>query len=112
MNDLLKYGSGFSLDDYGSGYSNLAYVISLPLKIIKIDKLLVDHYFISDKVKIATKSTIDMIHQLGMKVIVEGIETEEQYLEFKKLGVEFIQGFYFSKPLSRDKVLNFVQEWL
>lgn len=112
MNDLLKYGSGFSLDDYGSGYSNLAYVISLPLKIIKIDKLLVDHYFVSDKVKIATKSTIDMIHQLGMKVIVEGIETEEQYLEFKKLGVEFIQGFYFSKPLSRDKVLNFVQEWL
>lgn len=112
MKDLIAYGAGFSLDDYGSGYSNLAYVVSLPLKMIKLDKLLVDSYFSSEKVKIATEYTIEMLHKLGMEIIVEGIETEEQYLAFKKLGVEFVQGYYFSKPLPKDKVLTYIQEWL
>ena len=53
-----------------------------------------------------------MAHALGLKIVVEGIETEEQYLAFKKLGVEYIQGYYFSKPLSKERVLSFVQEWL
>lgn len=112
MKDLLAYGSGFSLDDYGSGYSNLSHVVNLPLRIIKIDKLLVDEYFTSEKVRVATGHTIEMIHDLGMEVVIEGVETEEQYLEFKRLGVEYIQGFYFSKPLPKDKVLNYIQEWL
>lgn len=112
MKDLIAYGSGFSLDDYGSGYSNLAYVVSLPLKMIKLDKMLVDSYFTSEKVKIATEYTIEMLHKLGMQIIVEGIENEEQYLAFKKLGVEYIQGYYFSKPLSKDNVLSYIKEWL
>lgn len=112
MNELINYGSGFSLDDYGSGYSNLSYVINLPLSIIKLDKEMVDSYFTSEKVKITTEYTVNMIHKLGMKVIVEGIETEEQFLAFKALGVEYIQGFYFSRPLARNRVLNFIQEWL
>lgn len=112
MRDLIAYGSCFSLDDYGSGYSNLSGVVTLPLKVVKIDKLLVDNYFLSDKVKTATEYTIEMIHKLGMEIIVEGIETEEKYLAFKKLGVEYVQGFYFSKPLPKDQVLNYIQEWL
>lgn len=112
MRDLISYGSSFSLDDYGSGYSNLAYVVELPLKMIKLDKMLVDSYFSSEKVKVATEYTIEMLHKLGMKIIVEGIENEEQYLAFKKLGVEYIQGYYFSKPLPKDRVLSYIQEWL
>ncbi len=112
MKDLIAYGASFSLDDYGSGYSNISYVVNLPLKIIKIDKLLADAYFTSEKVRIATESTIDMIHKLGLKIVVEGIETQEQYLAFKALEVEYIQGFYFSKPLPKDKLIKFIQEWL
>lgn len=112
MKALIDYGVGFSLDDYGSGYSNLANVVELPLKIIKIDKSLTKAYFESEKVKIATESAIDMIHKLGMKIVVEGVENEKVYTVFKNLGVEYIQGFYFSKPLPKDKVLNFIQEWL
>ncbi len=112
MNELINYGSGFSLDDYGSGYSNLSYVINLPLNIIKLDKQMVDAYFTSEKVKITTEYTVNMIHRLGMKVIAEGIETEEQFIAFKALGVEYIQGFYFSRPLARNRVLSFIQEWL
>ena len=112
MRELLDYGCSFSLDDYGSGYSNLTYVVNLPLKIIKIDKLITDSYFLSEKVRIATEYTIEMLHKLGMEIVVEGVDSEEKYLAFKKLNAEYIQGFYFSKPLPKDRVLNFIQEWL
>ena len=112
MRELLDYGCSFSLDDYGSGYSNLTYVVNLPVKIIKIDKLITDNYFVSEKVRIATEYTIEMLHKLGMEIVVEGVDSEEKYLAFKKLNAEFIQGYYFSKPLPKDRVLNFIQEWL
>ena len=112
MKKLMEYGSSFSLDDYGSGYSNLSYVVSLPLRILKIDKLLTSGYFENEKVRIATVAAIEMAHKLEMKVVVEGVETEEQFLEFKKLDVEYIQGFYFSRPLPQDEVIEFIQRWL
>lgn len=112
MSDFLKYGNTFSLDDFGSGYSNLTYIVGLPLKIIKIDRSLTISYDDSEKARVTTEYTVEMIHKLGMEIVVEGIETEEQYLNFKKLGVEFIQGYYFSKPLPKDRVLQYVQEWL
>ncbi len=112
MNRLLNYGSTFSLDDYGSGYSNLTYVVGMPLKIIKIDRSLTIAYDVSKKAKVATEYSVEMIHKLGMEIVVEGIETEEQYMNFKNLGVEYIQGYYFSKPLPQDRVLGFIKEWL
>jgi len=112
MRELLDYGCSFSLDDYGSGYSNLTYVVNLPLRIIKIDKLITDSYFTSEKVRIATEYTIEMLHKLGMEIVVEGVDSEEKYLAFKRLKAEYIQGYYFSKPLPKDRVLNFIQEWL
>ncbi|MCQ2519738.1 MAG: GGDEF domain-containing phosphodiesterase [Lachnospiraceae bacterium] len=112
MKELLNYGASFSLDDYGSGYSNLTYIVGMPLKIIKIDRSLTIAYDTSNKAKVAIEYSVEMIHKLGMEIVVEGIETEEQYMNLKKLGVEFIQGFYFSKPLPQDRVLGFLQEWL
>ena len=79
---------------------------------IKIDKLITDSYFTSEKVRVATEYTIEMLHKLGMEIVVEGVDSEEKYLAFKKLNAEYIQGYYFSKPLPRDRVLNFIQEWL
>ncbi len=112
MDDLIAYGTSFSLDDYGSGYSNLTYMVGMPLKIIKIDRSITIAYDSSEKARVATEYTVDMVHRLGMEIVVEGIETEEQYLNFKKLGVEYIQGYYFSKPLPKERVLNYVREWL
>lgn len=112
MNLLRKYGTTFSLDDYGSGYSNLTYIVGMPLKIIKIDRSLAIAYGKSEKARVVVEYTIEMVHRLGMEVVVEGIEDEEQYMNFKKLGVEYIQGYYFSKPLPQDRVLGYVQEWM
>lgn len=112
MSLLKQYGTSFSLDDYGSGYSNLTYILGMPLKIIKIDRSITEEYFKSEKARIATEYTIEMIHKLGLEIVVEGVETEEQYVLFKKLGVEYIQGYYFAKPIQENKVLEFIQEWM
>ena len=112
MQDLIAYGASFSLDDYGSGYSNLTYLVEMPVKIIKIDRELTIAYEKSAKARVAIEHTIEMAHTIGMYVLVEGIETEEQYIAFKKLGVEYIQGYYFSRPLPADRVLSYCQEWL
>ena len=112
MDDLIAYGTAFSLDDYGTGYSNLTYMVGMPLKLIKIDRSITIAYDSSEKARVATEYTVDMVHKLGMHIVVEGIETEEQYLNFKRLGVEYIQGYYFSKPLPKQRVLNYIQEWM
>lgn len=112
MKELMDYGVSFSLDDYGSGYSNLSYIVGLPVSIIKIDRELTISYRTSDKAKIATESTVNMIHNLGMETIVEGVETETHYQDFKKLGVNLIQGYYFSKPIPKEEVVPFLTKWL
>lgn len=112
MEELIDYGVSFSLDDYGSGYTNLTYIVELPVNIIKIDREITINYRKSEKAKIAADSTINMIHNLGMEIIVEGVENEEQYRDFKNLGVNLIQGYYFSKPLPRNEIIQFIQKWL
>lgn len=112
MKELKDYGCNFVLDDYGSGYSNLTNIIKLPVDVVKIDRSFVRAFFENKKVRIAAEGTIEVIHELGLKVVVEGVETEEEYLMFKNFGVEYIQGYYFSRPLPKDKVLNFIQEWM
>lgn len=112
MKELTEYGCSFALDDYGTGNSNLSYVLTLNVGSVKLDKELAIDNVSAQKAMIATKMTVNMLHELGMHVVVEGIENEEQYLMFKDMGVEYIQGYYFSKPLSKDKVLTYVQEWL
>lgn len=112
MKELLKVGSAFSLDDYGSGYSNLSYVVGLPFQIIKLDKNMVWSYFTSEKAEIAMKYAISMVKEIGLKIVAEGVETKEQYSVMKDLGVDYIQGFYFSKPLPQREVIEFLDKWL
>ena len=110
MSVLLKRGISFSLDDFGSGASNLNYVIDMPVNILKFDKDITDSYFKNEKAKSVMTSAIDMAHNLGLKVVVEGVETEVQLNEMKRLGVEYIQGYYFSKPLPTKEFLDFIKK--
>lgn len=109
MDKLMQKGVSFSLDDYGNGYSNLAYVMDLPVRLIKLDKSMVQAYCEAEKVRVAMEFTILMIKKLGIQVVAEGVETEEQLEEMKKLNIDFIQGYYFSRPLEKsdfDKIIN------
>ena len=108
---LLDVGITFSLDDFGTGYSNIQSIASLPLVITKLDKSFVDMDMEStDKMTVVVERSIDMIKALEMKIVVEGVETKEMLKRFSDLGCEYIQGYYFSKPLPQDKFESFVLE--
>lgn len=106
MNQLMQQGTTFSLDDYGSGYANLNYITFLPFHLIKLDKEIVWAYFRNPRAKVVLESAITMIKHLGMKIVAEGVESMEQYAVMQKLGVDYIQGFYFSKPVDEVSFLK------
>ena len=110
MERLIDYGVRFSLDDFGTGRSNLDYFIQMPVDIVKFDYTFVQSYFASDKAKAVLESSIELIHRMHLSVVAEGVETEEQLQAMKSLGVEYVQGFYFSKPVSREGFINFLLE--
>lgn len=106
MKQLMQQGTTFSLDDYGSGYANLNYITFLPFHLVKLDKEIVWAYFRNPRAKVVLESAITMIKHLGMKIVAEGVESMEQYATMQKLGVDYIQGFYFSKPVDEMSFLK------
>lgn len=106
MNRLVKEGIELSLDDYGSGYSNMSYLLNLPFKMVKIDKYIVWSAFENKKAELALKATLEMIKKIGMTVLAEGVETEEQKKWLIKMGCDYLQGFYFAKGLPKDEFLE------
>lgn len=103
---LQEAGIAIALDDFGTGYTSLARMSAIPADIVKIDKSLVDAYMQPGKEGFIDNLT-QLIHGLDKKVIVEGVETEEQYKICKKLGCDVIQGYYFSKPLLPERAAQF-----
>lgn len=112
MDQLIAYGVSFSLDDFGTGQSNLDYIMDLPVKITKFDRGMTQAYFISPRARQVMNAAIHMIHNMGLKIVSEGIETTEQFKAVLELGIEYIQGYYFSKPLPQDKFLDFLADFL
>ena len=109
MRVLNKSGISFSLDDYGVGYSNISRILSLPFDIVKIDKSLTD-MFDDEKMNGVIKHTVAMLKSIGVKIVVEGVETVECFEAFEKLGVDYIQGYYFSKPLPESEFVDFMMK--
>lgn len=104
---LSRNGISFSLDDYGTGYSNIKRVTTLPLNIIKLDKCFVDEYQ-NEEVRVVVQNTVKMLKKLEKHILVEGIETESKLNTFIELGCDFIQGFYFSKPIPEKDFIMFL----
>ena len=110
IDKLMEAGITFSLDDFGTGNSNLNYIIDLPVNIVKFDKIMVDSYFADKKAKHVMESSIRMLNELNYKIVLEGIETKEQLDVVSNLGVDFIQGYYFSRPVAGNDVIEFLKE--
>ena len=100
----------FSMDDYGTGYSNVSSVFSLDLDVIKIDKSLLWGAEKDEMGMIILENTIRMIRQMKKKILVEGVETKEQIELLKKLQVDYLQGFYFSKPVPKDRFVEIISQ--
>ena len=110
MQDLADAGFELSLDDYGSGYSNMNYMLSLPFKMIKIDKYIVWAAFTDKKAEKALAATIKMIKEIGMTVLAEGVETPEQAQWLTESGCDYLQGFYFSRPIPKKEFLAIMKK--
>ena len=101
LNKLRNYGFRILMDDFGTGYSSLMMLKTMPIDEIKLDKTFVDDYN-DPKGSDIIKCVLDLAKRLGMPVVAEGVETKEQYLYFKEMDCELLQGYYFSKPLPPD----------
>ncbi len=106
---LKNYGVTFSIDDFGTGESNLNYVATMPVKIVKFDKGMVNAYFVDDKVKYVMDAAMTMIRGMQLEIVSEGVEKKEQLEAMEELGIQYIQGYYFSKPLEQDSFVDFVK---
>lgn len=110
MNTFRDAGCSVSLDDFGNGESNLNYVIDMPIDLIKADRSMVSNYRLNNRVGLIMDSMIHMAKGLSLKIVAEGVETEEDLKAMKDLNIDYIQGYYFSKPLPRDDYVSFIRK--
>ncbi|MHB0953068.1 MAG: EAL domain-containing protein [Allorhizobium sp.] len=108
LGKLKDTGISLALDDFGTGYSSLAYLTRFPFDTIKLDKALVCDE--SEKREVMLRSVISMARELGMSVVAEGIETEEDSAELAKLGCQYGQSFLFGPPIGADSVQRMLRE--
>lgn len=96
---LKKLGIGLSLDDFGTGYTSFSYLKKFPADIVKIDKSLIDYILTNEEDQRIVKAMIELGHTLGMKVVVEGVENKKMVDILASYGCDYMQGYYFAKPL-------------
>jgi EAL domain-containing protein (putative c-di-GMP-specific phosphodiesterase class I) len=101
-------GIRFSIDDYGTGYSSLAYLKSLPIDTLKIDRVFISQMQSSVQDEIIVRSTIQLAHNLGMQVTAEGIENASLIGELKALGCDHGQGFFICRPVPLEQLDSWV----
>ncbi len=109
MNLFLDHGVSFSLDDFGKGQSNLMYVVEMPVSIIKLDMDMIKAYFVENKARHVVSTTVKMAHDLGLHVVAEGIESEHELESMKNEQIDFIQGYYFSRPVPKDEFISLIK---
>lgn len=103
---LNEAGCHLALDDFGTGYSSLSYLRYLPFTVLKIDKTFINDVAMRHQDKAMVGAMVSMGHSLGMSVVAEGVETAEQVHCLETLGVDQLQGYYFSQPLSPREFEN------
>ncbi|MBQ9948540.1 MAG: EAL domain-containing protein [Oscillospiraceae bacterium] len=110
MNKLIEYGFTFSLDDFGKGESNLMYVVEMPVSIIKLDYDMSKAFFSSDKAKQVVHAVVGMAHGMDLKLVAEGIETKTEIDGMADAQIDYIQGYYYSRPLPMSEFLEFIRK--
>lgn len=108
MEVLIHAGSTFSMDDYGTGYSTTQYLIHLPLHIVKIDKSILWPAMKDEKSYNVLSQLVATLKSIEKKIVVEGVETEEMVSLLEKLNCDYLQGYYYSKPVPADEIIKYL----
>lgn len=111
VDQLTAAGAGISIDDYGTGYSSLAYLRDLKAGILKMDQSFVTNISHFAENQVIVQSTIRMAHDLGMKVVAEGIESEADQRFLRQAGCDYGQGYYFAKPMPADALHDWMHNY-
>ena len=108
LHRLDKMGVSLSIDDFGTGFSSLARLATLPVREVKVDRAFVARMMISESSSLIVRSTIDLAHNLGLTVVAEGVEQEETLRHLENLGCDEAQGYWISRPMPASNVI----EWM
>jgi diguanylate cyclase (GGDEF)-like protein len=106
---LHALGCRISIDDYGTGYSSLAYLKRLPVNELKIDRSFVMSMVTDTSDAVIVRSTIDLAHNMGLCVVAEGVEDEPTLRRLRELGCDMVQGYLFSRPLAADEIVKWLR---
>jgi EAL domain-containing protein (putative c-di-GMP-specific phosphodiesterase class I) len=110
LDRLSQIGLTLSVDDFGTGYSSLANLKRLPVDVIKIDKSFVMEMAVDASDAAIVRSTIDLAHNLGLRVVAEGVESEDAWRQLEALGCDYAQGYYLSRPLPSDAATRLIRD--
>ncbi len=111
MNNLTYLGVKLSVDDFGTGFSSLAYLKKLPVSELKIDRSFVNDIETDPSDKVIVQSTIELAHNLGLSVVAEGIENKASLKLLNEMNCDVTQGYYFSKPLPYEQYAQWLKEY-
>ncbi|MCM1546152.1 MAG: EAL domain-containing protein [Clostridiales bacterium] len=109
LNELHSNGFTISLDDFGTGFASVEYLIKFPFDVVKLDKSLVWAYMSTKKYEPILQHYMPMLHSLGTRIVAEGVETLDMANALIGLGCDYLQGYYYSRPIPKDKFLEFIQ---
>lgn len=107
---LADMGLELSMDDYGTGYSSLTYLKRMPLSELKIDRSFVQNITDDQKDALIVGSTIELGHSLGLRVVAEGVEREEDWIGLQILGCDVAQGFFLGRPMPAEGLVAWLEE--
>ncbi len=110
LTDIEAMGVQFSIDDFGTGYSSLSHLNQLQVSELKVDRSFVMDMTINKENTVIVQSVIDLAHNLGLRVVAEGVENHKTFAHLMKMNCDIIQGYYISVPLPPDKLIKFLKK--
>jgi len=110
LNQLYNKGISLSIDDFGTGYSSLGYLKKLPISALKIDRIFITDLLTDNYDRNIVNTVITMAHGMGLSVIAEGVETQEQLDLLEEMACDEMQGYLLSRPIDAESIIEFLQQ--
>ncbi|MDH5388544.1 MAG: EAL domain-containing protein [Gammaproteobacteria bacterium] len=110
LDNISSMGIGISIDDFGTGYSSLSYLKQLPVNELKIDRSFVMEMLEDESDEVIVRTTIDLAHNMGIKVVAEGVESQEIIDKLKEFNCDAAQGFYLGRPMEAGQFIKYLNK--